>query len=107
MAFKHTGHSKSSRTLLETVPLGLREVGAVSFTNSLTSVDSSFWGGSTSDLLLISSKNGLLVAMLVKAITSSPVSRGKKDFIGINQEGRNQIQFVVILLAFITVKIAE
>lgn len=78
MAFRHTGHSKSSRTLLETVPLGLRAVWAGSFNNSPTSVDSSFWGGSTSTLLRISSKNRLLDAMLVKAMTGCPVSGNKK-----------------------------
>lgn len=70
MAFKHTGHSKSSRTLLDTVILGFTEGCGGSFTSSLTSVNSSFGGGSTSDLVRISSKNGLLDAMLVQAATS-------------------------------------
>lgn len=65
MAFKHTGHSKSSRTLLETVRFGFRAGCKGSFTSSPTSVDSSLGGGSTSDLVRISSKNGLLVAILV------------------------------------------
>jgi hypothetical protein len=41
MAFKHTGHSNSSRTLLETVVLGFRAFGAGSFTFSPTSIMSS------------------------------------------------------------------
>ena len=70
MAFKHTGHSKRSRTLLKTVTLDFRAVCEGSFTSSPTSIDFSFWGGSTSDVLRMSSKNGLLDAMVVQATTT-------------------------------------
>lgn len=78
MAFKHTGHSKSSRTLFETVPLGLRAVGVGSLTISQISVGSSAWGGS---------KNGLPEAILAQPTTSSPFLDNKeKVYITINQE---------------------
>ena len=78
IAFKHTGHSKSSRTLLETVPLGLTTVCIGSFTSSGISVDSSVWGGSTPGLLRISSKKGLLDVILERPTISSPFVNEKK-----------------------------
>lgn len=87
IAFKHTGHSKSSRTLLETVPLGLTTVCIGSFTSSGISVDSSVWGGSTPGLLRISSKKGLLDVILVTPTTSSPF---------MNQTKRITLQSIII-----------
>ena len=83
MAFKHTGHSNSSRTLLETVKLGFREIAAGSFTCSPTSNMSSLWGGSmTSGLLRISSKNGFPDAIQVlRWLTLEAKSRKTNTYI--------------------------
>lgn len=65
IAFKHTGHSNSSRTLLDTVTLGFTAFWAGSFTLSPMSIISSLWGGSmTSGLLRMSSKNELADAIV-------------------------------------------
>lgn len=66
IAFKHTGHSKSSRTLLETATLDLTAFCEGSSACSLMSNISSIWGGATSGLIRISSKKGLPEAILLR-----------------------------------------